>query len=130
RDALRDLQARIGQIEDHARRRLLTREVQQRLGRLRDAHRDADACPGPGDAAGEDQVVAEQECRHISVGAWSASYRISQQSGRSRSRLMLMVQYARAKTTRPAEGLPLTMHLPASFARLNGIQRIVAAVSC
>jgi hypothetical protein len=38
-------------------------------------------------------------------------------------------QYARANTTRPSEGFPVTMHCPASFARSNGMQRIVAFVS-
>ena len=37
-----------------------------------------------------------------------------------------MAQYARANTTRRAEGLPVKMHVPGSFGPSNGRQRIVA----
>src|SRR5262249_19001323 len=38
-------------------------------------------------------------------------------------------QYAFANTTRPSDGRPVTMHLPPSFLRSNGMQRVVAFVS-
>src|SRR5947209_6424948 len=39
-----------------------------------------------------------------------------------RARVRWCAQYAFANTTRPSDGIPVTMHFPFSFARLSGMQ--------